>query len=129
MFKPTMTPDEIRIREKEAKVKIQEAKAISENIKARQAQIDYDKTCDRLCYIESALLEFNRKLTPAMALIKTLATDLTTELKLKPAQHEVVTRHIMDVLAEFAQIEFKFETAAEVDARTAAAHGNGLKVK
>lgn len=127
--KKTMSKSEAQTRLLNAKVLIAEAKAETEFIKAKQAKLDFDRSCDALCYIDTATNEFNRKLTPAIALIKSLPVEIATALNLNPKQHEQLSRIIDNVMTELSNIEFEFETSSEVDKRTAAAHGNGLKVK
>ena len=118
----TMTAEEIKIRTAEAKVKLAEAKAVSEAVKAKQAQLDYDKECGEIVYLNSALEEFNAKISPIMAIIRSLPSTLSNELTLNPSQHLKVQYAVDKILQELSLVEFVFETSSEVDARAAADH-------
>lgn len=118
----TMTREECAIRMQEAKVRLTEAKAMSEATKAKIAQIEFDKQCEQLVYVETALDEFNRALAPIMGVLRALPQTLAMDAKLSPWQHEQVI-HILDgAFKELGEIDFHFETAKAVDARAMASH-------
>ena len=122
---PTMTKDEIKWRTAEAKVRLLEAKADGETVKAQKSRLELDKSCDKLVYIDTALNEFNEKLGVVMAEFRGLPARLASELKLSPAKHEVMQAAFDDILKSLSKIEFKFETASEIDERAAASHAKG----
>jgi len=131
VFQPTMSADEIHTRLTEAKVRLTEARAVSEAVRARQAQLAYDRECGELVYISSAMSEFDAKLAPIMALFRSLPPLLSSSLALTPAQHKIVQEAVDKVLQELDQIEFHFETSEEVDARASADHTSkkGKKIR
>ena len=121
-WQPTMSADEVVMRQAEAQVKLTEAKAEREAICARQAQLDLDRACGQMVYLDSAMAEFNSKLGPIVSLFKNLPMTLATYLELDPDKHAIVQAECDKISRELAAIEFHFETSAEVDARTAASH-------
>ena len=121
-WQPTMTAEEVEIRQAEAQVRLTEAKAEKEAICARQAQLDLDKACGQMVYLDSAMNEFNSKLGPIVSLFKNLPMTLATILNLSPNDHAIVQSECDKIAKELSDIEFNFETTAEVDARTAASH-------
>ncbi len=131
VFQPTMSADEIHTRLTEAKVRLAEARAVSEAVRARQAQLAYDRECGELVYISSAMQEFDSQLAPIMAIIRSLPPMLSNALSLSPEQHAVVLASVDKVLKELSEIEFHFETSEEVDARASADHTSkkGKKVR
>lgn len=130
-FVPTMTQEEIHVRMTEAKVRLAESRAISEAVRARQAQLAYDRECGELVYISSAMQEFDSQLAPIMAIIRSLPPMLSNALNLSPEQHAVVQASVEKILKELSEIEFHFETSEEVDARASADHTSkkGKRIK
>lgn len=130
-YTPTMTAEEMKIRAAEAKVRLAESRAISEAVRARQAQLAYDKECGELVYISSAMQEFDSQLAPIMAIIRSLPPMLSNALSLTPEQHAVVQASVDKILKELSEVEFHFETSEEVDARASADHTSkkGKKIK
>lgn len=126
-FEPTMTRDEANIRLFEAKVRMTEAKAESEGIKARKEQLELDKVCGELVYVSTAMEEFNRALVPVMGAIRTLPQSLVLEAHLTPEQHAACLRELNKALEELSKIEFRFETASEVEERAREAHTKKAK--
>jgi hypothetical protein len=127
MFEPTMTAEEAEIRQIEANVRLTEAKAEGEAVKARKMQFELDKSCGELVYLATALNEFNEKLAPIMAVFRSLPQRLAAELKLKPDAHARVQSICDDIARELADISFDFDTAAEVDQRASEAHRSGAR--
>lgn len=121
-YQPTMTPTEITIRISEAKVRLTEAKALGEGVKAKQAQIELDKSCGELVYVSTAMDEFNKALVPVMAILRTLPQTLALEAKLTPTQHAKCSDIVNKALEELSEVSFEFETASEVEERAREAH-------
>lgn len=121
-YQPTMSPTEIAIRLSEAKVRLTEAKALGEGVKARQAQIELDKACGELVYVSTAIEEFNKALVPIMAILRTLPQTLALEAKLTPNQHSKCADIVNKALEELSGVSFEFETATEVEERAREAH-------
>lgn len=130
-FVPTMTSDEVVQRLAEANVRLTEAKAESEAARARQMTLTLDRECGKLIYLITAEAEFSEKMAPIAAVIRNIPIELTRRCGLTPEQHAVAREIVNAALSELSQVEFHFDTAAEVDARAAASHtsakGKGVK--
>lgn len=126
-FVPTMASDEAVTRLFEAKVRLTEARAIGEMVKAKTAQIELDKACGELVYAQSAMDAFNSALAPLMGALRNFAQQLVMRGRLTPSQHEVVDDLMAGIYRELSKVEFEFETATEVEKRATATHTTAQK--
>lgn len=100
-----------------ANLRFTNAKAACEEIKAKKEQLEFDRQCEQTIYLNTAIEEFNGKLGPIMAMFKTLPTSLVAALKLTPKQHKAILDECQKIYGELEKLEFKFDTALEVDDR------------
>lgn len=123
-YKATMSAGEIKSRLAEAKVKLLEAQAATESVKAKKVQLAFDKECDSLVYIDTALDEFNSKLKLIVDMIRHLPDAIGNDLKLEPDQYVFVKNYTAGILSELSKITFEFSTTNEIDARAASSHSS-----
>lgn len=117
-----LTESEIERRERIATLLLKEERVKSQMLENEKRQRDLDERAGAVCYIQTALSEFNRALSIFVEEIKALPVDLQAKINLVPEQYEKVEIYVRDMISRMhSNIRLNLESTVEVKAKAAEA--------
>ena len=122
-----LTESEIERRERIATLLLKEERVMSQRLENEKRQRDLEERAGTVCYIETALSEFNRALSIFVEEIKALPIELQTMIGLSPDQYKSVECYVRDLMSRMhSNIRLNLESTVEIKAKAAEASAKSV---
>lgn len=122
-----LTESEIERRERIATLLLKEERVKSQMLENEKRQRDLEERAGTVCYIETALSEFNRALSIFVEEIKALPIELQTMIGLSPEQYKSVECYVRDLMSRMhSNIRLNLESTVEIKAKAAEASAKSV---
>ena len=122
-----LTESEIERRERIATLLLKEERVKSQMLENEKRQRDLEERACTVCFIETALSEFNRALSIFVEEIKALPIELQTMIGLSPEQYKSVECYVRDLMSRMhSNIRLNLESTVEIKAKAAEASAKSV---